>query len=132
MARRTSKASRASGAKYVDGFVLTVPKKNVQAYRRMAQASGKIWREHGALEFRECVGDDLKVKMGLPFPRLTRLRRGETVFFSWIVYKSRAHRDSVNKKVMKDPRIAKMMQQGPMPFDPGRMAYGGFRILVDV
>ncbi len=73
--------------KYVDGFVLPVPKKNVQAYRRMAQASGKIWREHGALEFRECVGDDLKVKMGLPFPRLTRLRRGETVFFSWIVYK---------------------------------------------
>jgi uncharacterized protein YbaA (DUF1428 family) len=131
MARRTSKTSRASGAKYVDGFVLTVPKKNVQAYRRMAQASGKIWRGHGALEFRECVGDDLKVKMGLPFPRLTRLKRGETVFFSWIVYKSRAHRDSVNKKVMKDPRIAKMMQQGPMPFDPRRMAYGGFKILVD-
>jgi uncharacterized protein YbaA (DUF1428 family) len=97
----------------------------------MAQASGKIWREHGALEFRECVGDDLKVKMGLPFPRLTRLKHGETVFFSWIVYKSRAHRDSVNKKVMKDPRIAKMMQQGPMPFDPRRMAYGGFKVLVD-
>ena len=131
MTRRTSKASRASGAKYVDGFVLLVPRKNVPAYRRMAQASGKIWREHGALEFRECVGDDLKVKMGLPFPRLARLRRGETVFFSWIVYKSRAHRDSVNKKVMKDPRIAKMMQQGPMPFDPKRMAYGGFRVLVD-
>ncbi len=131
MARRTSKAGRASGAKYVDGFVLLVPKKNVPVYRRMAQASGKIWREHGALEFRECVGDDLKVKMGLPFPRLTRLRRGETVFFSWIVYKSRAHRDSVNKKVMKDPRIAKLMQQGPMPFDPKRMAYGGFKVLVD-
>lgn len=128
MAKRNSKAS---GARYVDGFVLTVPKKNIPAYRRMAQASGKIWREHGALEFRECVGDDLKVKMGLPFPRLTRLRRGETVFFSWIVYKSRAHRDSVNKKVMKDPRIEKMMQQGPMPFDPKRMAYGGFKILVD-
>lgn len=131
MARRTSKARRASGAKYVDGFVLIVPKKNVQAYHRMAQASGKIWREHGALEFRECVGDDLKVKMGLPFPRLTRLKRGETVFFSWIVYKSRAHRDSVNKKVMKDPRIAKMMEQGPMPFDVKRMAYGGFKVLVD-
>jgi uncharacterized protein YbaA (DUF1428 family) len=131
MTRRTSKTGRASGAKYVDGFVLLVPKKNVPAYRRMAQASGKIWREYGALEFRECVGDDLKVKMGLPFPRLTRLRRGETVFFSWIVYKSRAHRDSVNKKVMKDPRIAKMMQQGPMPFEPKRMAYGGFKILVD-
>lgn len=132
MARRTSKASRASGAKYVDGFVLPVPKKNVPAYRRMAQASGKIWREYGALEFRECVGDDLKTQMGLlSFPRLGRLRRGETVFFSWIVYKSRAHRDIVNKKVMKDPRIAKMMQQGPMPFDPKRMAYGGFRVLVD-
>lgn len=131
MARRTSKASRASGARYVDGFVLIVPKKSVQAYHRMAQASGKIWREHGALEFRECVGDDLKVKMGLPFPRLTRLKRGETVFFSWIVYKSRAHRDSVNKKVMKDPRIAKMMEQGPMPFNVKRMAYGGFKVLVD-
>jgi len=119
-------------AKYVDGFVIPVPKKNVQAYRRMARASGKIWREHGALEFRECVGDDLKTQMGLlSFPRLGRLRRGETVFFSWIVYKSRAHRDSVNKKVMKDPRIAKMMQQGPMPFDPKRMAYGGFKVLVD-
>jgi uncharacterized protein YbaA (DUF1428 family) len=131
MARRRSKTGRTSGARYVDGFVLTVPKKNIQAYRRMAAASGKIWREHGALEFRECVGDDLKVKMGLPFPRLSRLRRGETVFFSWIVYKSRAHRDSVNKKVMKDPRIAKMMEQGPMPFDVKRMAYGGFKILVD-
>lgn len=131
MARQSSKPGRTSGAKYVDGFVLTVPKKNIQAYRRMAQASGKIWREHGALEFRECVGDDLKVKMGLPFPRMARLRRGETVFFSWIVYKSRAHRDSVNKKVMKDPRMDKMMQQGPMPFDPKRMAYGGFRVLVD-
>src|SRR5512134_1303554 len=118
-------------AKYVDGFVIPVPRKNVQAYRRMAAASGKIWREHGALEFRECIGNDLKVKMGLPFPRLTRLRRGETVFFSWIVYKSRAHRDSVNKKVMKDPRIAKMMEQGPMPFDVKRMAYGGFKVLVD-
>lgn len=131
MARQRNKVRRASGSKYVDGFVLPVPRKNVQAYRRMAQASGKIWREYGALEFRECVGDDLKVRMGLPFPRLTRLKRGETVFFSWIVYKSRAHRDSVNKKVMQDPRIAKMMQQGPIPFDVKRMTYGGFRILVD-
>jgi uncharacterized protein YbaA (DUF1428 family) len=132
MTRRASKANRASGTKYVDGFVLPVPKKNLPAYRRMAQASGKIWREHGALEFRECVGDDLKAQMGLlSFPRLSRLKRGETVFFSWIVYKSRAHRDSVNKKVMKDPRIAKMMEQGSMPFDPRRMAYGGFKVLVD-
>jgi uncharacterized protein YbaA (DUF1428 family) len=118
--------------KYVDGFVLPVPKKNIPAYRRMAQAAGKIWREYGALDYKECVGDDLKVKMGLPFPRLCKLKRGETVFFSWIVYKSRAHRDSVNKKVMKDPRLEKMMKKGPMPFDPKRMAYGGFSVLVDL
>jgi uncharacterized protein YbaA (DUF1428 family) len=118
-------------AKYVDGFVLPVPKKNVQTYRRIAQKAGKIWREYGALEYRECVGDDLKVKFGLPFPRLGKLKPNETVFFSWIVYKSRAHRDSVNKKVMRDPRMAKMMASGPMPFDTKRMAYGGFKILVD-
>ena len=130
MARRTSKTSRASGAKYVDGFVLTVPKKNVQAYRRMAQKAGRIWREHGALEFRECVGDDLNVKMGMPFPRMIKLKRGETVLFSWVVYKSRADRDRVNAKVLKDPRLAKMMDAGPMPFDHKRMVYGGFKILV--
>ena len=118
--------------KYVDGFVVVVPKKNVPAYRRMAQGAGKIWREHGALEYRECVGDDLKVKMGLPFPRLSKLKPGETVFFSWIVYKSRAHRDSVNKKVMKDPRMAQMMSGKAMPFDVKRMAYGGFKALVDL
>ena len=117
--------------KYVDGFVLAVPKKSVAEYRRIAQAAGKIWRKHGALEFRECVGEDLKTKMGVPFPRLAKTKAGETVFFSYIVYKSRAHRDSVNKKVMKDPRMAKMMN-APMPFDPKRMAYGGFKVLVDV
>jgi uncharacterized protein YbaA (DUF1428 family) len=117
--------------RYVDGFVLAVPKKNVPAYRRMARQAGKIWREHGALEFRECVGDDLNVKMGLPFPRLSKLKRGETVFFSWITYKSRAHRDAVNKQVMKDPRMAKMMNDRAMPFDVKRMAYGGFKVLVD-
>jgi len=115
---------------YVDGYVLPVPKKNVQAYRRIAQKAGKIWRKHGALEFRECVGDDLRVKGFVPFPRLARVKPGETVLFSWIVYRSRAHRDRVNAKVMKDPRIAKM---GPakMPFDVRRMAYGGFKVLVD-
>jgi uncharacterized protein YbaA (DUF1428 family) len=118
--------------KYVDGFVLAVPKKNVAEYRRMAQAAGKIWREHGALEFRECVGEDLKTKMGVPFPRLAKTKAGETVFFSYIVYKSRAHRDSVNKKVMKDPRMNKMMDGKAMPFDVKRMAYGGFKVLVDV
>ena len=116
---------------YVDGFVLPIPKKNVERYRRIARKAGKVWREHGALEYRECVGDDIKVKMGLPFSRLARLKPGETVFFSWIVYKSRAHRDRVNAKVMQDPRIAKMMDASSMPFDIRRMAYGGFKVVVD-
>jgi uncharacterized protein YbaA (DUF1428 family) len=117
--------------RYVDGFVLPLPKKNLEAYRRMAQKAGKVWREHGALEYRECVGEDLKVKMGMPFPRLAKLKAGETVVFAWIVYKSRAHRDRVNAKVMKDPRLAEMMKGKVMPFDVRRMAYGGFEILVD-
>jgi uncharacterized protein YbaA (DUF1428 family) len=116
---------------YVDGFLLPLPKKNVKLYRRIAQQAGKIWRKHGALEFRECVGDDLKTKMGMPFPRTVKLKPSETVVFSWIVFKSRTHRDSVNKKVMKDPRMAKMMEKEPMPFDVKRMAYGGFKVLVD-
>jgi len=116
---------------YVDGFVIPVPKKNIRAYRRMAQVGGRIWRKHGALEYRECVGDDLKAKFGLPFPRLARLKRGETVVFSWIVFKSRAHRDRVNARVMKDPAIAAMSGPESMPFDCRRMAYGGFKVLVD-
>jgi uncharacterized protein YbaA (DUF1428 family) len=119
-------------ARYVDGFVLPVPKKNLATYRRIASKAGKVWREHGALEYLECVGDDLKVKGGpMPFPRLARCRPGETVCFSWIVYKSRAHRDRVNARVMKDPRLARMMDPKAMPFDVKRMAYGGFKILVD-
>ncbi len=94
---------------YVDGYVLPVPKKNLQAYRRMAQKAGKIWREHGALEYRECAGDDLNIKWGVPFPRMIKLKPGETVVFAWIVFKSRAHRDRVNAKVMKDPRLANSM-----------------------
>ena len=116
---------------YVDGFVLSVPKRKLPAYRRLSAAAGKVWREHGALEYRECVGDDLNTKMGMPFPRLARAKPGEAVLFSWIVYRSRAHRDRVNAKVMKDPRIAKTMHQ-PMPFDVERMAYGGFTVLVDL
>jgi uncharacterized protein YbaA (DUF1428 family) len=116
---------------YVDGFLLPVPKKNLTAYRRMAQKAGKIWRELGALEYRECAGDDLNVKMVLPFPKQMALKAGETVVFSWIVYKSRAHRDRVNAKVMKDPRLAKMMESKDMPFDVKRMCYGGFKVLVD-
>lgn len=118
--------------RYIDGFVLTVPKKNLAAYRRMAQKAGTIWREHGALEYRECVGDDLHVKMGLPFPRLAKAKQGETVVFSWILYKSRSHRDRVNAKVMKDPRINAICDSKSMPFDTKRMAYGGFKILVDI
>ena len=117
---------------YVDGFVLPVPKRKLQAYRRMSQKAGKVWREHGALEYRECVGDDLHIKGVLPFPRLVRLKPGETVAFSWIVYKSRAHRDRVNAKVMKDPRLAKLMDPKAMPFDMKRMAYCGFKTLVDL
>jgi uncharacterized protein YbaA (DUF1428 family) len=116
--------------RYVDGFVLAVPRRKLDAYRRMAQKAGKIWREHGALEFRECVGDDLKVKMGAPFPRMVKAKRGENVVFSWIVYKSRAHRDAVNARVMKDPRMTEMPKE--MPFDIKRMTYGGFRVLVDL
>jgi len=115
---------------YVDGFVLPVPKKNLPAYRRIAQKAGRIWQEHGALEYRECVGDDLDVKMGRPFPRQLALKRGETVVFSWIVYRSRAHRDQVNAKVMKDPRMASM--DPTMPFDLKRMVYGGFKTLVEL
>ncbi|TAH35517.1 MAG: DUF1428 domain-containing protein [Planctomycetota bacterium] len=116
---------------YVDGFVLPVPKKNLPAYARMAQKAGKIWREHGALEFRECVGEDLKPKGMTPFSSRIRLKRGETVMFSWIMYRSRAHRDRVNAKVMKDPRLASMMGMDKMPFDVRRMLYGGFQVLVD-
>jgi uncharacterized protein YbaA (DUF1428 family) len=118
--------------KYVDGYVLPVPKKNLAAYRRMARKGGKIWREHGALEFRECVGDDLKAKWALPFPSMVKLKPGETVVFSWITFKSRAHRDSVNAKVMKDPRLNEMMDLKSMPFDSKRMVYGGFKAMVDL
>jgi uncharacterized protein YbaA (DUF1428 family) len=119
--------------RYVDGFVLPVPKKKLEAYRRMAKVASKIWREHGALEYRECVADDLKPKGAkYTFPQTVRLKAGETVVFAYIVYKSRAHRDRVNAKVMKDPRIAAMMKEGePMPFDFKRMAYGGFKTIVE-
>lgn len=117
---------------YVDGFVLPVPRKNLAAYRRGAAKAGRIWRQHGALEYRECSGDDLKNKWGVAFPRLAKVKPGETVVFSWIVYKSRADRDRVNAKVMKDPRMAKMMDPMEEIFDTKRMAYGGFKVLVDL
>jgi uncharacterized protein YbaA (DUF1428 family) len=118
-------------AHYVDGFVVPVPKRNVDAYRRMARKAGKIWREHGALEYRECVADDVPVGKVTSFPRSVKLKRGEAVVFSWIVYRSRAHRDRVNAKVMKDPRLADMMDPKAMPFDAKRMIYGGFKVVVD-
>ncbi|MGH7535367.1 MAG: DUF1428 domain-containing protein, partial [Gemmatimonadales bacterium] len=109
-----------------------IPRKNLQAYRRVARKAGKVWREHGALEYRECIGDDLNIKGVKTFPRLVKPKPGETVVFSWIVYRSRAHRDRVNAKVMKDPRLAKMMDPKAMPFDVRRMVYGGFKVLVEV
>lgn len=117
---------------YVDGFVLPVPVKNLKAYEKMARKAGKVWLEHGALEFRECVGDDLNIKGMTGFPKTVGMKAGETVMFSYIVYKSRAHRDRVNAKVMKDPRLAKMMDPKAMPFDSKRMLYGGFKTLVDL
>jgi len=115
---------------YVDGFVVPVPKKNLQAYRRMAQKAGKIWREYGALDYRECVADDVKVGKLTSFPRSVKLKRSETVAFSWIVYKSRADRDRINAKVMTDPRLKDMMDPKTVPFDGKRMFYGGFTTLV--
>jgi uncharacterized protein YbaA (DUF1428 family) len=116
---------------YVDGFLVPVPKGKIDEYRRLAQKAGKVWIEHGALEFRECVGDDLDVKTGRSFKEGAGLKRGETVMFSWIVYKSKAHRDRVNAKVMKDPRMTGMDEK-EMPFDVKRMWYGGFKVLVDL
>ena len=117
-------------AHYLDGYVIPLPNKSVNAYRRAAQKAGKIWRDHGALEFRECIGDDLNIKMGLPFPRGIKIKSGETVLFSYVLFKSRGHRDRVNAKVMRDPRLVKLMKP-PMPFDVKRMLYGGFKTIVE-
>ena len=114
--------------KYVDGFVLPVPRKKLKAYVKMAKWGKRVWLKHGALDYQECVGDDLKPKWGLPFPRLARLKAGETVVFSYIVYKSRAHRDRVNARVMKEMEKSPMPKD--MPFDMKRMAYGGFKVIV--
>jgi len=116
---------------YVDGFVAPVPKRKLEAYRRMARTAGKVWREHGALAYTEGVADDVKPGKHTSFPQSVKLKPGETVVFSYIVYKSRAHRDRVNAKVMKDPRLATMCDPKSMPFDCKRMVYGGFKVLVD-
>jgi uncharacterized protein YbaA (DUF1428 family) len=115
---------------YVDGYILPVPKKNIAAYRRMAQAAGKVWREHGALEYVECVADDVKPGKHTSFPQSVKLKAGETVIFAYIVYKARAQRDRVNAKVMKDPRLAKSMDPKAMPFDGKRMFWGGFKVML--
>ena len=115
---------------YVDGFVVPVPKRNLKAYRRMSTQAGKIWREHGAVDYWECVADDVKLGKVTSFPRSVKLKSGETVLFSWIVFKSRAHRDQVNAKVIADPRLTKMMDGKAAPFDGSRMIYGGFKSLV--
>jgi len=116
---------------YVDGFIVPVPKKNVEAYRRLARKAGKLWMKYGALEFRECIADDVKKGKWTSFPRSVKLKPNETVFFSYIVYKSRKDRDRINAKVMKDPLLANMTLKD-MPFDGKRMIYGGFKVSVDV
>ncbi|MBI5674812.1 MAG: DUF1428 domain-containing protein [Nitrospirae bacterium] len=114
---------------YVDGFVLAVPKKNLNTYARMARMGAKMWLKHGALDYKECVGEDLVNKWGTPFPKMMKLKPEETVVFSWIVFKSRAHRDRVNAKVMKE--MEKMGGMKEMPFDMKRMVYGGFKVIVE-
>ena len=118
--------------KYVDGFVLPVPKKNLEAYRKMSVKASKVWMDHGAIEYRECAGDDLAGAFGPAFTKVMKCKPGETVVFAWVTYRSRAHRDKVNKAVMADPRIAAMCKGKAMPFDVKRMCYGGFRAIVDV
>jgi uncharacterized protein YbaA (DUF1428 family) len=117
--------------KYVDGFVIPLQKDKIDLYRTMAEKACRIWKEHGALEFRECVGDDLEVKDQVPFSHLAGTKPGETVIFSWIVFESRESRDQVNAKVMADPRIKEMCDASNSPFDFKRMAYGGFKVIVD-
>jgi uncharacterized protein YbaA (DUF1428 family) len=117
---------------YVDGFVLPVPKQNVEAYRRMSRKAGKIWMEHGALAYRECVAEDVKPGKTTSFPQSVKLEPDETVVFAWIAFRSRAHRDKVNAKVMSDPRLADMMDSKAMPFDGRRMIYGGFDTIVQL
>ncbi len=119
-----------ASAHYTDGFIIVVPKKNIQKYKKMALFGKKLWMEHGAVEYRETVGDDLKVPFGLNFTKVYKTKPTETIIFSWITFKSKAHRNSVNKKVMKDPRMAAFMDPSSMPFDVKKMSYGGFKIIV--
>ena len=119
-------------SKYTDGFVLPVQKKKLKAYLAMARKAAKIWREYGALDYKECVGDDLKAPFSRSFPKGIRSQPGETVVFSWIVYKSKVHRDRVNAKIMQDPRFVAMCDPQDMPFDCKRMLFGGFKVAVSI
>lgn len=129
-----AKKKQSSGTGYVDGFLIVIPKKNLAAYKKMAEGGSKVWMKYGALDYRECVGDDLDADMGqptMPFPKLAKLKPGETVVFSYILFKSRAHRDQVNAKVMKDPSMQpEAFKDKEMPFNPKRMSYGGFTVIV--
>lgn len=117
-------------SQYIDGFVLCVPKNKLAAYKRIATKASKVWRDHGALEYRECVGDDMQIQGTVPFPKLAKAKPGEVVIFAYVVFKSRRHRDAANKKIMADPRIAAMCDEVKAVFDCGRMAFGGFQSLV--
>lgn len=117
---------------YVDGFVVPVPRKKIPAYKQISRKAGRIWREHGALAYVECVADDVKPGRYTSFPQSVKLARNEVVCFSWIVFKSRRQRDRINAKVMADPRMAGMMNPAAMPFDGKRLIYGGFKVMVDL
>ena len=119
-------------ANYIDGFIIPVPRRKLAAYRRLARTAGKVWREHGALAYMECIADDVKPGKYTSFPQSVQLKRNEVVWFSWIAYKSRKHRDQVNAKVMKDPRLTPMMNPKKMPFDGKRLIFGGFKVQVDL
>jgi uncharacterized protein YbaA (DUF1428 family) len=116
---------------YVDGFLLIVPKDKIEDYKKISKKAGKVWRDHGAIEYRECVGDDLDIPFGRPFPKLLKLKPDEAAVFSWIVYRTKAQRDKINAAVMKDPRLADTMDPKTMPFDTKKMSMGGFTVLVD-
>ena len=117
---------------YVDGFIVPVPKKKLAEYKKISLKAGKVWKDHGAIDYHECVADDVKVGKWTSFPRSVKLKKNETVVFSWITYKSRKQRDAVMKKVMKDKRLADMMNPGAMPFDAKRMIFGGFKSFIDL
>lgn len=117
---------------YVDGFILIVPKKNVKDYMKIAKIAGKVWKEHGALDVKECMSDDMSAAFGIPFPKLTKVKATEVVFFSFITFKTKAHRNAVNNKALKDPRMEPFMDPNKMPFDCNKLSYGGFKVMLDL